>query len=195
MGVDQWLAAEIIAVVLNIGFTICIAMEKRIGWLLGFVAACISVALYKHNAAWAMTGLNVFYAIMGLYGWWSWGRNKDGQRIQRRSLRFHLGIIAAGIGITAVLAWTLHRYVDGVYPHMDAFITVFSFAATWMMAHRLLENWIYWTVGDLVAVYFNHLLGLEWYALLNVFYIVLSVAGFWRWNRAYRAQQMPPPIA
>lgn len=48
---------------------------------------------------------------------------------------------------------------------------------------------MYWFAGDVVAVWFNHLIGLEWYALLNIAYIILSMAGLWRWSRAYRAQQ------
>ena len=64
------------AVVLNVGFTLCIAYEKRIGWLLGFVAGVIGVGLYALAHTWAMASLNVYYVVMAVYGWWSWG--KDG---------------------------------------------------------------------------------------------------------------------
>jgi nicotinamide mononucleotide transporter len=188
MSLDPWLVAELAAVGLNHSFTFLIMVEKRAGWVLGFTASCISVALYQHNRAWAMTLLNVFYAVMAVYGGWSWGRAHD-DRIRRRPPVFHLRLLLAGLAAAGALGWGLDRWVHGAHPYMDAFITVFAFIATWMMARRLLENWIWWVIGDLVAVYFNHLLGLRWYALLNVAYIILSMAGLWRWGRAYRAQQ------
>ena len=192
---DPWFLAELAGVALNLGFTICIAWERRIGWLLGFAASLISIALYVHKQAWAMSALNVFYAGMGLYGWWSWGREQGEKLITRRSVRFHALLLTSCLVVAAGLAWAMDRWVHGAYPHMDAFITVFSFTATWMMAHRLIENWLYWTIGDLVAVYFNHLLGYDAYALLNVAYVVLSMIGLWKWSRAMKAQALTAPAS
>jgi nicotinamide mononucleotide transporter len=52
-----------------------------------------------------------------------------------------------------------------------------------------LENWLYWTIGDLVAVVYNHLIGYDGYALLNAVYIALAVVGFIRWRQQWRLQQ------
>lgn len=183
---DPWFIAEWTAVALNLGFTICIAWEKRIGWLMGLFASCIGVVLYVHKQAWAMSALNVFYLGMAVYGWWSWGRKKTESGISRRSVLFHAALVVACLFAVMAAAWAMERWVHGAYPHLDAFITVFSFAATWLMAHRLIENWLYWIVGDVVAVYFNHLIGYEAYALLNVCYVVLSTIGFLKWRRAMK---------
>lgn len=186
---DPWFLAELTSVALNLGFTICIAWEKRIGWLMGFVASMISVALYVHKQAWAMSALNVFYLAMAVYGWWSWGRAGREEGIARRPLLFHAVLIPACLVVMVALAIAMDRWVHGAFPYLDAFITVFSFAATWMMAHRLIENWLYWIIGDLVAVYFNHLIGYDAYALLNVCYVVLSTIGFVKWRRAVQAHR------
>jgi nicotinamide mononucleotide transporter len=79
--------------------------------------------------------------------------------------------------------------VGAAHGYQEALIFVFALVATWMMARRMLENWIWWVIGDVVAVWFNHIIGLEWYALLNITYIILSMAGLWRWSRAYREQR------
>ena len=57
---------------------------------------------------------------------------------------------------------------------------------TWMMARKLLENWLYWVVGDTVSVYLNWKLGYDGYAILNVIYIALSLAGLVKWWRKMR---------
>jgi nicotinamide mononucleotide transporter len=72
---------------------------------------------------------------------------------------------------------------------MEAFITSFAMVATWMMGRKALENWLYWTIGDLVAVVYNHLIGYDGYAMLNAVYIALAVVGFVRWRQQWRRQQ------
>lgn len=177
------------AVVLNIGFTILIALERRVGWLLGFVAAVFGVLLYVAQDAWLMASLNAFYAFMGAYGWWSWGRSSVDQRIVRYGWRTHLLLLAIGVASALLLAYLMQVFeVPGKYHGMEAFIAAFAMVATWMMSKKALENWIYWTIGDLVAVAYNHWIGYDGYALLNIVYIVLAVAGLVRWIRQMELQ-------
>lgn len=183
------LVLEWSAVVLNIGFTILIALEKRGGWLLGFVAAVCGVLLYLAQDAWLMAELNAFYAGMGAYGWWSWGRASGGRHIVRYGWRMHALLLGAGILSTLLLVQLMRTFeVPGRYQGMEAFIAAFAIVATWMMSRKALENWIYWTIGDAVAVVYNHWIGYDGYALLNAVYIVLAVAGLIRWSRQLRSQ-------
>jgi len=176
-------ALEWAAVFLNIAFTIGIAYEKRWAWVPGFVASCIGVGLYFLQHTWALCVLNSYYVVMAVYGWWSWGRPGPELPIQRRPLYFHVTLLVLLMASTGALAWVLRDQFEGNHPEMDAFITMFSFAATWMMARKFLENWLYWVVGDAVAVYLNWKLGYDGYAVLNVIYIILSLAGLVKWWR------------
>ncbi len=172
------------AVVLNIGFTILIAIERRFGWLLGFVAAVFGVVLYLAQDAWLMAALNGFYAAMGVYGWWRWGQDGNIQRIIRYGVRKNMLMLGIGVLSTLVLAWLMRVFeVPGKFQGMEAFIAAFAIVATWMMSQRALENWIFWTIGDVVAVVYNHWIGYDGYALLNVVYIGLAVAGYMRWRK------------
>lgn len=174
---------EWVAVLLNIAFTIGIAYEKRWAWLPGFVASCIGVGLYFLQHTWALCVLNIYYVVMAVYGWWSWGRPGPLLPIQRKPLYFHLTLVLFLAAGTWLLAWLLRERFEGTLPELDAFITMVSFAATWMMARKLLENWLYWVVGDTVSVYLNWKLGYDGYAILNAIYIVLSIAGLVKWWR------------
>lgn len=186
------LAFEWSAVALNIGFTILIALDKRVGWLLGFVASVLSTVVYAEQDSWLMAGLNAFYyAGMGLYGWWTWGRAEVTKTIIEFRARRHAWLLVIGLGITVAL-WSTMRWlrIPGDYQFMEAFIAAFAIIATWMMSAKVLSNWIYWTIGDLVSVVYNELLDLHGYALLNAVYIGLAVAGYVRWRRAYREQSV-----
>lgn len=180
---------EILAVVLNLLFTLGIAWEKRWGWVPGFFASVIGIVLYGLQNTWAIMVLNGYYVVMAVYGWWSWGRGGGARAVQERGLAFHMLLITGCTVVTLLLTWLLRDQLNGRFPQLDAYITVFSLVATWMMAHKMLENWTYWIVGDVVAVYLNWRIGYDAYALLNIGYIGLGIAGFVRWSRAYDLQQ------
>lgn len=184
MSPDLALVFEYTAVALNIVFTILVGREIRSGWLFGFVAALIGVLLYAVQSAWLMSALNGFYAVMGLYGWWNWGRGASEGKIITFGVQQHAVLIGMGVLGTWVLI-LLMKWLEqpGVYLGMEAFIASFAMVATWMMSKKVLENWIYWTIGDLVAVLYNHWIGYDGYALLNAIYIVLAVVGFLRWRK------------
>ena len=180
------------AVVLNVGFALCIAYEKRIGWLLGLVAAVIGVGLYALAHTWAMATLNVYYVVMAVYGWLSWGRDSEDGRIRTQRWLFHLIVIPAGLLLGYGVSVVLVQYLDGSFPLLDAFVTVFSFVATWMMARKMITNWLYFIVVDSVSIYLNWRIGYQGYALLNVIYLVLSVIGFLKWSKLLAMQREGP---
>lgn len=183
------LVIEYTSVAGNILFTYLIGRELRVGWLFGFVASVLGIILYGGEAAWLMAALNGFYAAMGVYGWWSWGRVVEEYRITTLSWAQHGAVVAIGIGCTLGLVVLMRTVgLSGGFVRMEAFIAAFALVATWLMSKKVLENWIYWTVGDLVAVYYNHQLGLHGYTLLMIVYIVLAVVGFINWRKQFTLQ-------
>jgi len=175
------------SVLLNIGYAYLLGRQVRVGWLLGFVASAIGVVLYAVQDAWIMAGLNVFYAVMGLYGWWNWGRAEVVKGVVCYSRQRHLMLLGLTLAGTALLVMGMHAIDQpGKLLGMEAFIASSAMVATWLMSRKVLENWLYWIVGDLVAVVYNHLIGYDGYALLNGVYIVLAVIGFVRWRREMR---------
>ncbi len=176
------------AVVLNVAFTLCIAYSKRIGWVFGFVAGCIGVGLYAMAHTWAMSVLNGYYVVMAVYGWWSWGRSTD-TPIRTQPWCFHAAALPAGLAVTYGVALLLGRFLNGSFPHLDAFVTVFSLLATWMMARKNITNWYYFILADTVAIYLNWRIGYQGYAALNALYLALSVIGLVRWGKQLAQQR------
>lgn len=179
------------AVVLNIGFTLYIAYEKRWGWALGFFAGVIGVVLYAMAHTWAMAVLNVYYVGMAVYGWMSWGKAAGKERIRTLPAAWHFVLVPAGLLLSLGISIVLVQYLNGNFPRLDAFVTVFSFVATWMMARKYIANWAYFIVADAVAIYLNWRIGYQGYALLNGIYLVLSTVGLVKWGRALVKQRDP----
>ena len=158
--------------------------------LLVTVASAIGVWLYAEQSAWLISALNGFYAAMGIYGWWNWGRTEVVGKITTMNLAKHGGMIALGGLITFGLVLVMRAIgIEGEYVWMEAFIAAFAVIATWKISKKVLENWFYWTIGDAVGVYYNYKMEFNAYTLLMLVYIVLAIVGFVNWRKQMTIQR------
>jgi len=187
----DWL--QYLAVAFNIAYIVFAARENILCWPMGIIGSGLSIWLFVDKKLYAESLLFSYYVIIGVYGWWSWsrGRTQSGDlEIKELSAKSHLLILLSGYALTALTYFALKTFTDAEMPALDSFTTAFSFIATWMVAKRYLENWIYWICIDALTVYLYLSRGLEVYALLSAAYTVMAVYGFYHWRRDYRSQPM-----
>ncbi|MBK9149450.1 MAG: nicotinamide mononucleotide transporter [Flavobacteriales bacterium] len=186
----NWILIEAVAAAGNLAYTVLMLYERRVGWLFGMAASALGVALFVHQQVYAQALLSAYYVGMGIYGWWSWGRGDAGALpITRRGFSFHAAVILAGGALTLALALLLKFLPEARYTGLDGFASSFSLLATWMLARKILENWAYWIVADLVAIALYALLGMWWYAALYAIYVIISASALVRWRREWQATQ------
>ena len=101
----------------------------------------------------------------------------------------HAVAIGGSLLASAVLGNWLARHTNAAFPYFDAFVTVSSVVTTYMVARKILENWLYWLVIDSLSAYLYFARELYLYAALFVLYLVLVVLGWLRWHRDWRAAQ------
>lgn len=112
---------------------------------------------------------------MAVYGY----LNTEGDwHTQSWPVEAHLPWLAAGFGLTALTGGALHRFSDAKTPFLDAFTTVFSLIATWLMVNYVVENWLYWIVIDTVAIFLYAFRQLYLSALLFVLYLLMAIDGY-----------------
>lgn len=175
---------EALAVVLAIAYLLLAIRENRWCWPAGFGSALLYLVVFYEAGLYMESALQVFYASMAVYGWWAW-RPQPGSgvplTIQRWPLRSH-GIAAVVIGVlTLSSGWLLARYTDAALPYVDSLVTWSAVLTTWMVARKLLENWLYWLVIDGVTLLVALERGLNLTAGLFALYLVLVVIGWRRW--------------
>jgi nicotinamide mononucleotide transporter len=162
-------------------------------WLAAFVSSVLSVIVLFDARLYSESALSVFYAAMAVYGWYQWlGGRRRGVRspelpISTWSARAHLRALAAILAATAAIGWLMTN-TSAAFPYLDALVTAGSIVTTYMVAKKILENWLYWILFDGLALYLYVARELYWYAGLFVLYLVLVVVGFRRWRREWRAQ-------
>jgi nicotinamide mononucleotide transporter len=189
---NAWTALEWSSAVLGACYTFLAAFEKRIGWVFAVVSSLMFVVYYHHRNYTGQAVLNAYYVFMGVYGWLSWGRDTAHKPVTRRPLRWHLVALGVSLLATAAVALLFEHLGWSESPRMDAWVGVFSALATWMMAQKLLENWLYWCIVDGVAItmFLTASPPMMAYALLFAAYVVLSAVGWWKWHKALKAQPL-----
>ncbi|RMD68810.1 MAG: nicotinamide riboside transporter PnuC, partial [Bacteroidetes bacterium] len=87
----------------------------------------------------------------------------------------------------AAWGWFMATHTDADFPYFDAFTTVASLVAQYLMARKKLENWIIWIIVDVVAIQIYYLKGLYVTSFLFVVYLGLSIKGWIDWKRSMTA--------
>lgn len=179
----QWW--EVPAVVLAVVYLV-LAIRQNI-WC--WAAAALSTLLYlfimyKANL-YMESALQLFYLAMAAYGWYQWRRGgADGTKLEVTTwpLRFHLFAIVTVFLLVFISGELLTRYSNAALPFLDSFTTWGAIVATWMVARKILENWIYWFVIDAVSIglYLNR--DLYFTAVLFAGYLVMIVIGYRSWR-------------
>lgn len=181
--------AETAAVLLAITYLVLAIHQNILCWAAGMISALIFMGVFYSALLYMQSALQIFYVGMAIFGWYQWryaGDEGSGVRIHTLTIVRHVQVIA-GISATALLlGWIMGR-TDTPFPYAEAFITVAAIVTTFMVARKVLENWLYWFVIDSIAVYLYVARELYLTALLFVFYLVMAVIGFRRWRRDYLA--------
>jgi nicotinamide mononucleotide transporter len=177
----NWSVIESIAVFFSILYVV-LAVKENI-WCWG--AAAISVILYIYICysaqLYAETGLQFFYLLMAIYGYFQWNKNDSNLKIQQWTTTKHLLILLLGSLLTFLMGFYFSIYTNAAMPLVDSFTTVFSVFATFMVTKKILGNWLYWIVIDGVSVYLYFSRGLQLTSLLFVVYTIIAIFGYLSW--------------
>ena len=177
----NWSIIETIAAVLSVLYIILATKQNIWCW----AAAGISVALYIYICFSAElfpeTGLQVFYLIMAFYGYYNWTKKEQDLQITQWSAGKHLTLIITGAIITFLMGFYFTTYTSAKMPIADSFTTVFSVIATYMIAKKVLSNWLYWIVIDAASIYLYFSRDLHLTSLLFIAYTIIAVFGYFSW--------------
>ncbi|HEX7081378.1 MAG TPA: nicotinamide riboside transporter PnuC [Gammaproteobacteria bacterium] len=179
-------ALEAAAVVLAVLYLVLVIRESAWCWPAAFVGTLLSLVVFLDAKLYMESALQVFYAAMAVYGAYQWlygGDQGKGVAICVWPWRRHAAVIAAILVLTAASGAVLRARTDAAMPFLDSFTTIGALFTTYMVAKKVLENWIYWFVIDSVSIYLYVSRELFLFAALFVGYLVLIVIGFRAWIR------------
>lgn len=193
---------EVIAVILGVAYLVLAMRQNILCWYAAFGSTAIFSWLFWDVSLVMESGLNVYYLLMAVYGWWVWRGNAQSNsstnieklieikavEIKVWSLSRHALIIVSVVLISLVTGYGLEKNTSAALPYLDSFTTWGAVVTTYMVTQKVLENWLYWLVIDAVAIYLYIDRELYLTALLMALYVVLAVLGWFIWLKEYRQQ-------
>lgn len=189
-GMNLW---EGLAVLLALAYLL-LAMKANVWcWGAALASTAIYTVLFWEVSLLMESVLNVYYMAMAVYGYWLWQRGGDDQQglpVCTWPLAKHLWVIAATTVTSLVVGYLMAQHTQAAFPYLDAATTCFAVLTTYLVAQKVLENWLYWVVIDLVSIYLYFSKGLMLTSLLSVVYVGMAIGGYLLWRSDWRAQQL-----
>ena len=174
-------------------------------WIASVVMPAISLFVYWNAGLYADFGIDIYYLLIAIYGFWVWRRTsppalsvKEGpgddvppvergeRAITRTPLKRWPLLGLAFLAIYLGIAYVLIHFTDSTVPWWDALNTALSIVAMWMLARKWVEQWLVWLVVDAISTGLYIYKGIPFYALLYAIYTVIAWFGYRKWLRQMR---------
>lgn len=184
---------ELLAVVLAIAYLLLIMRENPLGWLCAFISTAIYTVLFWQVSLPMQSGLHIYYMTMAVYGWYHWRRG--GHESANSEALIHswpwprhlLAMLLVSV-LTCVSGFLLASQSEASLLYLDSLVTWGSVVTTWMVARKVLENWLYWVFIDSVAIVLYLDRGLYLTTILFLAYVLIAIFGYFGWRRRMTGQ-------
>ena len=188
--VQNWL--EITAVIFAILYLILAVKQNILCWTAGIISSVLYFFIMQKAGLYMEAYLQVFYVVMGIYGWSQWSASTASNPsfiVNTWSKYQHMIAISIILALSLLSGFLLERYTDAALPFLDAVVSWGAVVATYMVANKLLENWIYWFVIDATSIFLFIERGLWLSAVLFATYLVIIFFGYQSWNKVRGGQK------
>ena len=187
--VSHWI--EIFGTVTGLLYIYLSIKEKASLWIVGFLTSAAYIYVFYKAKFYADMSLQVYYlfiSVYGLYYWLKGGKvktdgNKEQVPIRKTDLKLWGILVVVFAILFVVMGFVLDDYTDSPVPWWDSFTTAASIIATWMLARKLIEQWLIWIVVDLVSMGLYIVKGLYPTSFLFLVYTILAIVGYFQWRK------------
>ncbi len=179
---------EIFAALLGMGYIIFAAKEIKWCWPIAFISTLIYTVLFWEGQLPMQALLNFYYMGMAVYGYMLWRRHDQTEQtlaISSWSWNKQLLFVLTGGLLSLITAYYLDITDTSQNPYLDASVTIFSVMNTWLMAKKILQNWLYWVIIDAAAIVLYAQSGYYATVILFSIYTVLAIVGYLNWLKLY----------
>ena len=177
---------EIFAVLFAIIYLLLAVKQDVRCWYAAILSSSLYFFIMLSAKLYMEAYLQIFYILMAVYGWLQWNKvnvNKTKFIVRTWSIKQHVIVISMILMFAYISGSLLNIYTKAALPFIDAFTTWGAIVATYMVAKKLLENWIYWFVIDSISILL--FLSRELYLTSTLFFVYLIIIyfGYRSWTK------------
>ena len=177
---------EIFAVCSAILYLILAANEDVKCWYAALFSSILYMYIMYTAGLMMESFLQIFYIFMAIYGWYIWSSKINVEqelKIRSWKMQYHLYTITIVTLLAIITGFLLEKYTQAALPFLDAFTTWGAIITTYMVAKKIIENWIYWFVIDSISIYLFISRELYLTSLLFSIYLIIIIFGYRSWMK------------
>ncbi len=182
---QNWL--EIIASITGFLYIYFSIRQNILLWLFGIITSFLYLFVFFQAKFYADMSLQVYYVVISVYGWYYWGKDRQGTENRLGIATLDLRVLSILVVISSILfyaiSYLLVNYTDSPLPYWDSFTTSISIVATWMLARKYIEQWILWMIVNFVSIGLYLYKDLFFTVFLFVAYFILAIIGYFQWKK------------
>lgn len=185
-------ALEFVAVLFGIISVLCSRKESIWVYPTGIINTSIYIWLCaKMWGLYAEAGINAYYTLMSVYGWYCWANKKMDNstlKITQNSKQQWIFIVAFFIVCWMILYWLLKTYTNSTVVLADSFASATACAAMLQMAQKKLENWLWWIATNLASIPLYFYKGAALTSFQFLVFLILAMMGWVSWRKKYTSK-------
>ena len=183
---------EIFAVCSAILYLILAANEDVRCWYAALFSSILYMYIMYTAGLMMESFLQIFYICMAIYGWYIWSSKINVEqelKIRSWKMQYHLYTIMIVTLLAIISGFLLEKYTQAALPFLDAFTTWGAIITTYMVAKKIIENWIYWFVIDSISIYLFISRELYLTSLLFFIYLIIIIFGYRSWMKKLNSDE------
>ncbi|WP_447640100.1 MULTISPECIES: nicotinamide riboside transporter PnuC [Chitinophagaceae] len=189
-GLKQTSLAEYVAVLMGIASTFLSKLENIWVYPTGIISTVIYIFISLEGALYAEAGVNIYYTLMSIYGWWLWTSKKDagGEKlhISMNSAKEWLQTVLFFLTMFLVLWVVLKRFTPSIVPVQDAVASASAYTAMFLMNRKKVESWYWWILTDLISMPLYFMKGYVFTMVQFLVFLIIAIMGWRSWLKKYK---------
>lgn len=198
LAVTDWLKSQSVLEISGvISGILCVYLAARNNiwsWPLAIISVSIYIIIFYDAKLYADAGLQIYFLITNVYGWYFWSRKSEEDDKVPVSFASGKSIFLSLVAIlifTLLLGTFLYKGTDASFPYIDSFCTACSLVAQLFLARKIIENWLIWIFVDVIYVGVYLIKDLHLTAGMYALYVLIAAIGYINWKKEFRQSKLP----
>jgi nicotinamide mononucleotide transporter len=169
------------------------AKESILNWPIAILSIVTYIYIFYDAKLYGDTFLQFYFLATSIYGWyyWTYGKSnslKSDRPISTITKNDWLYAVIILVVLSALIGYLLANYTDTDVPYIDAFCTVTSFIAQYLLTRKKIENWLIWIFVDIIYIPLYIHKNLFATAVLYFVFTLIALKGYLDWKKSLKTQ-------
>ena len=130
---------EFLGMVLAIFYLILAIRQNILCWYAAFISSAIYLFVFYQANLYMEALLQLFYAMVAIYGWrqWKYNEKNEDKKISTLDYKTHFLLILLILMLTLIVGFYINNFQEEL-PYLDSFTTIAAIFTTFMVAKKIL---------------------------------------------------------